>query len=129
MSAVIKQTKQLYKVALQIEVAFLVVVALLVLALFGQQTLFSFALGEIAGLLPHSLCVYWVFFRAQSAKNPNKMTAFYWGEGLKWASTIILIIAVFVCYKEMNFIAFFCGYFLVLIFNSLFPILLKLRSK
>ena len=129
MSAVIAQTKQLYQKALKFEAFLLAVGAILVFAMFGRESFISFVLGGSAGLLPHCLCVYWVFFRKKNVTHPNKMTVFYWGEGLKWASTIILIIAVFVSYREINFVAFFCGYFLILIFNSLFPILLKSRSK
>ena len=57
------------------------------------------------------------------------MTAFYLGEGLKWVTTIIIIVAAFTLYRELNLIAFFCGFFLMLVCNNLFTILLKWRSK
>lgn len=128
MSIVIEQTKQLYRRALLLECIVTIIVASVVMMWSGGHSGFSLLLGELAGLLPHWIFVYWIFFR-KYVKNPHKMTAFYLGEGLKWVTTIIIIVAAFTLYRELNLIAFFCGFFLMLVCNNLFTILLKWRSK
>lgn len=79
----------------------------------------------LAGFLPQCLLIYWYFFR-QNEKMPSKMTALYQGEGLKWLATILLIVISFKLVAEMNVIAFFSGYILLLILNNLIPFLLSL---
>ncbi|MGX2950682.1 ATP synthase subunit I [Ursidibacter sp. B-7004-1] len=128
MSIVIRQTRQLYYKVISIEIVLLLILFCSITFFYSMGTGLSFLVGSLASLLPHCLFVYWIFFR-QSTKNTNKMTAFYRGEGLKWLLTIVLIMVAFKSYPTMNFLAFFVGYFFMLLCNSLLPILLKLRAK
>ena len=128
MSIVISQTRQLYYKVISIEIVLLLILFCGIAFFYTIRGGLSFLIGGLAGLFPHCVFVYWIFFR-QSAKNTNKMTAFYQGEALKWLLTIVLIVVVFKCYPIMNFIMFFVGYFFMLLCNSLLPILFKLRAK
>ncbi len=128
MSAVLRQTKQLYQKVLFAEFILLACIAGIVGIWLGFNHFISFVLGEIAGLLPHCVLVYWVFFR-KSVINPQSMSIFYRGEGLKWLTTIILIVVMFKSYSEMHYLAFFCGFFFMILCNSLLPIALKWHSK
>lgn len=128
MSAVLRQTKQLYQKALGIELILLFCIAGAVGIGLGLNRFISLLLGEIAALLPHCVFVYWVFFR-QSVINPQNMTAFYCGEGLKWLTTIVVIVVAFKSYGAMHYVSFFCGFFFIILCNSLLPIALKWHSK
>ncbi|AUI66726.1 MULTISPECIES: ATP synthase subunit I [Glaesserella] len=128
MSAVLKQTKQLYKKTLVIECILLVAVTAVVGVGLGIERSISVLLGEVAALLPHCVFVYWVFFR-QSVNYPHKMTAFYRGEGLKWLTAIVVIVVALKSYGAMHYFSFFCGFFFILLCNSLLPIILKSLSK
>ena len=128
MSAVLNQTKKDYKYALGIELILMILCLLLLLVVEQGNTFFSFILGSFASFLPHCCFVYWVFFR-KFAKNTNKMTAFYRGEGIKWLTTIILIVASFKIYSALAIKWFFVGYFLFLLLNIIVPICVKLQYK
>ncbi|KAE9541448.1 ATP synthase subunit I [Ursidibacter maritimus] len=128
MSAVLNQAKRLYRIVIILQFLLLVFVSVVLTFLQNVEFAFSYAVGCLCGFIPFCLFVYWIFFR-EPAKNTNKMTAFYRGEGLKWLLTIILIVVAFKSYPTMNFVAFFVGYFFMLLCNSLLPILLKLRAK
>lgn len=128
MSAVLKKTKELYQSVLLIELILLTIMAVIVGLWLGLNNAASFLFGEIAGFFPHCVFVYWVFFRKRMI-DTQKMTTFYRGEGLKWLTTIILIVVVFKSYAQMNYLSFFCGFFFMILCNSLLPIVLKLRTK
>ncbi|KMK50675.1 hypothetical protein RO21_10480 [[Actinobacillus] muris] len=128
MSAVLEQTKQLYRKALCLEIVILALAALIVVILSDNRIAFSSLLGQIAGFLPHCVFVFFVFFFNRSKIQP-KMTTFYRGEGLKWLCSIILMSMAFIGYKEMHYLAFFIGYLLALGANSLLPIVLKLNGN
>lgn len=128
MSAVLERTKRLYLKAMWVESVGLASVVLLCGVCVDFSAAFSLLLGGFASFLPFCLFVYWVFFR-KSAKNANKMTAFYRGEGLKWLATIVLMVAVLKGYPNLNVLAFFGGYFLCLVCNSLLPIVLKRQTQ
>lgn len=121
MSAVLNQAKALYRKTLCVEAVLLAAATVFAMIANQQAVAFSLLFGGLSALLPHCLFVFWVFFRPQ-AKNANKMTAFYRGEGLKWLLTILLIVILFKSYTAMNFLAFFAGYFVMLLCNSLLPI-------
>ncbi|WP_373777105.1 ATP synthase subunit I [Glaesserella sp.] len=128
MSAVINQTKQLYRKTLSLELIAFCVLTVVIALWLEKNSAFSFIAGCFASFLPHCLFVYWMFFRNTSI-NTHKMSVFYQGEGLKWLATIILIVAFFKFYAAMNYISFFIGYFFILLFNSLLPVFLKVRAK
>lgn len=126
MSAVLNQTKQLYRQALGLQ-SFIFLFITFGVAICGDvQTILSILFGQIAGFVPHCIFVFWVFFRANAKKQP-KITAFYRGEGLKWLSAICLMTAVLLGYQEINHLVFFAGYLLALGANSIVPIILKLN--
>ncbi|WP_373767566.1 ATP synthase subunit I [Glaesserella sp.] len=128
MSAVIHRTKQLYRKALSIEFTLFCVLTAGAALWHKADSVSSFFVGGMASFLPHCLFVYWVFFRKTSL-TLNKMTDFYRGEGLKWLATIVLIVVLFKFYTSLNYVFFFIGYFLMLLLNSLLPILYRLRTK
>ncbi|ABR73711.1 F0F1 ATP synthase subunit I [Actinobacillus succinogenes] len=119
MSFVVNQAKRHYRKALWIESGIILLVTLLVLVANFDATL-SLLTGLLSGFLPYCLFVYWLFFR-YSPKNQSKMTALYCGEGLKWLATIVLIAASFKLITNLNVLAFFIGYIMMLIFNNLIP--------
>lgn len=127
MSAVINRAKQHYLKALKIEIVLLLLFSL---GLFLWQTnagVSAFA-GALAMFLPHGLFVYWIFFR-KSAKDQPKMTAFYWGEGLKWLAAIVLLIASFKGVPELHIWGFFAGYFFALLLNNVIPFALSKKTQ
>lgn len=126
MSAVIQRARRSYQKILKIEVGILAGVLLVAGGLGADMG--SFLLGEFAALLPHCVFVYWVFFR-QSVINPQSMATFYRGEGLKWLTTIIVIVVAFKSYDALHHISFFSGFFFTILCNSLLPIILKWHSK
>lgn len=126
MSAVINKAKSQYKQALSVEVSIILMLTF-VLFLWKGYVSISFLAGGVSSLLPHSVFVYWVFFR-NSAKDRTKMTAFYWGEGVKWVVAIILMIASFTLIPDFQFLVFFVGYFLALFLNIALPMLFSRKS-
>lgn len=127
MSAVLQQTKQLYRKVMFVECCGVVSGALLVLLVQNVSAAFAFLLGGLSSFLPQCLFIFWVFFR-KNTKNTNKMAAFYRGEGLKWLATIVLMVAVLIGFPNLNVLLFFSGYFLFLICNGLLPIFLTQRT-
>lgn len=126
MSTVINKAKQQYQRALGVEIASILILAL-ALGIWKNGVSISFLLGCLASFLPHAVFVYWVFFR-NSAKDRTKMTAFYWGEGIKWVVAIVLIVASLTLIPDLQYLVFFGGYFLALFFNIALPILLSRKS-
>lgn len=125
MSAVIAQTRQFYVKTMPIFAAVLVVFSA-VMALIKAEIGGSFLGGCFAAFLPFCLSVYWVFFR-EKAHNATSVSVFYWAEGLKWLSTILLILLMFQIVS--NHLAFFAGYFTALLGNTVLPFLMKRSSK
>ncbi|WP_301098534.1 ATP synthase subunit I [Otariodibacter sp.] len=128
MSTVINQAKIFHKKALSIEIVIFLISFLFSFLWVNLSSSISLFLGEVAGLLPHFLFFLW-FFSKKSQKNKNKMVVLFCGEGIKWGSTIILIVLFFKFFINMNIVAFFVGYFFILLLNSLLPIYLKIRAK
>lgn len=128
MSAILLNEKRFYRKVLVIETLILAVISVGIGLFSALNTGLSFISGCFCAFLPQALFVYWIFFR-NSAKNVNKMTAFYRGEGLKWLATIVLIGVVFRFYVELHAVAFFAGYFLGLLGNIVVPMVLKHRAK
>ncbi|MFA9499081.1 ATP synthase subunit I [Mannheimia sp. E30BD] len=126
MSAVINKAKSQYRRALGIEVGAILVLAFILFLCKGNMVI-SFLAGGISSFVPHCVFVYWVFFR-NSAKDRTKMTAFYWGEGIKWAIAIVLMIASFTLIPNLQFLVFFVGYFLALFLNIALPMFLSRKS-
>ncbi|MFA9488016.1 MULTISPECIES: ATP synthase subunit I [unclassified Mannheimia] len=126
MSAVINKAKSQYRRALGIEVGAILVLAFILFLCKGNMVI-SFLAGGISSFVPHCVFVYWVFFR-NSAKDRTKMTAFYWGEGIKWAIAIVLMIASFTLIPNLQFLVFFVGYFLALFLNIVLPMFLSRKS-
>lgn len=126
MSAVINKAKLQYRKALSIEVAIIFILTFILFLLKGDVSI-SFLTGGMASFLPHCVFVYWVFFR-NSAKDRTKMTAFYWGEGIKWIVAIVLIVSSLTLVPNLQFLVFFVGYFLALFLNIALPILLNRKS-
>lgn len=124
MSAVLESTQKRYRKVIGIELVLLVSLSLLISIGLSQWSGLSFSLGAFTSLLPQCLFIYWVFFR-QKAKNANKITAFYRGEGLKWLATIVLMVIALKMVSTLNIALFFAGYFLFLLCNSLLPFLVK----
>lgn len=126
MSAVIHRAKELYLKLLITEVMLIFIFSALVF-IFNKSASIDFFIGSLVGYLPHALFVYWYFFRKQ-IKNCSKMTVLYRGEGLKWLSTIVLMLLSFKFLNNINLIVFFTGYILLLIINNLIPFLLLRQS-
>ncbi|MCI7352462.1 MAG: ATP synthase subunit I [[Actinobacillus] rossii] len=123
MSFVVNQAKQHYRHVLVIELGIITLLTFIVLVFKFDITL-SFLFGLLSSFLPFCLFVYWIFFR-YSPKNQSKMTALYRGEGLKWLLTIVLVVASFKLIMNLNVLAFFIGYIMMLFFNNLIPFVLS----
>lgn len=123
MSFVVNQAKQHYRHVLVIELGIIALLTFIVLVFKFDITL-SFLFGLLSSFLPFCLFVYWIFFR-YSPKNQSKMTALYRGEGLKWLLTIVLVVASFKLIMNLNVLAFFIGYIMMLFFNNLIPFVLS----
>lgn len=123
MSFVVNQAKQHYRHVLMIELGIITLLTFIVLVFKFDITL-SFLFGLLSSFLPFCLFVYWIFFR-YSPKNQSKMTALYRGEGLKWLLTIVLVVASFKLIMNLNVLAFFIGYIMMLFFNNLIPFVLS----
>lgn len=122
MSAVINRAKQRYLKAMKWEIGVILACFVGLIAL-QRELNFSFLAGAISSFLPHCVFVYWVFFK--SAKNQQKMTAFYWGEAMKWIVAILLIILSFIFLPQLKVLVFFAGYFLALLLNIILPVMLN----
>lgn len=128
MSAILLNEKRFYQKALSIETLILLFFSGLTWLFSDRHTGLSFVSGCFSAVLPQLLFVYWIFFRS-TAKNANKMQAFYRGEGLKWLATIILIALLFGYYTNLQHLIFFAGYFLGLLSNIFVPMFLKQWEK
>ena len=53
------------------------------------------------------------------------MTAFYWGEGMKWLMTMVLIILSLTLLPALKVLFFFAGYFVALLLNVVLPVMLE----
>ncbi len=127
MSAVINRAKQHYAKSLKVEGVILLLISIGLLGVKGNVSI-SFLTGSLASFLPFGLFVYWVFFK-KSAKNSQNLTAFYWGEGIKWMATIILLIIGFTAIPHLHIWAFFVGYFLALLLNNVIPFMLSRQTQ
>lgn len=123
MSFVIKRAKQHYARALNWE-ALILVASFVLWSLIKSEVREALLLGMLASFVPHCFFVYWVFFR-KLAKNGRQVTAFYRGEAIKWALTILFIVASFKCTFALNVIEFFMGYFLAIGLNIALPPMLN----
>ena len=122
MSAVINRAKQRYIKAIKWEMAIIFLSFPAVIAVQSELN-FSFLAGAISSFLPHCVFVYWIFFK--SAKFQQKMTAFYWGEGMKWLMTMVLIILSVILLPALKVLFFFAGYFVALLLNIVLPVMLE----
>lgn len=127
MSAIVQQAKLHYRKVLIIELILISAVSFLCFLL-KKSVAVSLLLGFLSAFLPYLCFVYCVFF-SRFSTNTHKMKPFYWGEGIKWITTIILITVIFITYKSIDFIAFFIGYFVILMTNIVLPIIVKSNSK
>ncbi|MDO5054236.1 MAG: ATP synthase subunit I [Pasteurella oralis] len=121
MSRVIAQAKKKYKRSLTIESLILLITALILMS-WQWQIAASFYLGAMAIFLPYCVFVFLVFFRKKQQFS-NKITYFYYGEGIKFLLTIVCIIAIFKLFSSMQPIAFFSGYFIAIVLNNILPFL------
>lgn len=124
MSTVITQTKNFYVKAIPVFALILFVLST-VATMINSNVGVAFLGGCLSAFLPFCLSVYWVFFRQRA--NGTAVSVFYWAEGLKWVTTIILILLVFQFIE--SHLAFFVGYFITLIGNTVLPFLMKRSSK
>ncbi|SPY34175.1 ATP synthase subunit I [Pasteurella canis] len=127
MSRVIAQAKKKYKISIIAE-CFILLITALVLMSWQWQTAISFYLGAMAIFLPYCVFVFLVFFRKKQQFS-NKITYFYYGEGIKFLLTIVCIIATFKFFSSMQPIAFFSGYFIAIILNNILPFLVDKYVK
>lgn len=123
MSAVINKAKRHYLKALRTELSIIITGFLLLTILKGYVSV-SFLIGSLAIFLPHCLFVYWIFFK-KPAENHSKVTAFYRGEGVKWLTTIFLVIAGFKWIPDLQIGLFFTGYVVALLLNNVVPFVLS----
>lgn len=123
MSAIIKQTKRRYKIALSIEL-FIFVIVFFIVFILQKNSAISFLFGTLAAFVPYSLFVFIVFFVKQKKSN-SQLMAFYKGGFVKFVCTIVLIISAFNFFKSMNYVIFFMGYFSGLLFNNLLPFMVS----
>lgn len=126
MSAVLKQAKQFYRKMLWLEMVILSIAFIVVIVVWDISHAMSVLFGGLSALIPQGFLVYWVFFRKYPS-DVNKMSVFYRGEALKWFLTILLMIGVFRLFVDLEIIAFFSCYFVMLVCNSMFPLFLRRR--
>ncbi|NBI12225.1 ATP F0F1 synthase subunit I [[Haemophilus] felis] len=126
MSKVLLQSINLYKKTLFLESCCLLLISL---ALGYSDWKFSlyFLCGAIAVFLPFCIFIFLVFFR-QKKDFSNNIKHFYRGEMFKFLATILLCIVFFVVLPSVNYLIFFLGYSVALLFNTVIPLLLS-RTK
>lgn len=122
MSAVINRAKQQHLKAIKWEMGLIIFITFFLYFIKGMAS-FSFLAGALSSFLPHCAFVYWIFFK--SAKNQQKVTAFYRSEGIKWLVAILLITASFTLVPNLQLLFYFVGYFLALCLNIMLPIMLN----
>lgn len=127
MSAVIKQAKQHYGRAIKVEMAVLAVLTLVLASWKGAECV-SFLAGGLVSFVPYCVFAYWIFFR-NTAKDATKMTAFYRGEAIKWAITILLFVGGLKWIPDLHLGLFFAGYMVGLVLNNAVPFVLSRRSS
>lgn len=128
MSAVLERTKKRYFKVMKIALLALICGSGVIVLMQSLQVGLSFFLGGLASFLPQCLFIYWVFFR-RTGKKTQKITAFYRGEGLKWLATIVLVVAMLKGIAELDTMLFFAGYFVLLLVNSLLPLIINGQAE
>lgn len=124
MSAIIKQTKRRYKIALSIEL-FIFFVVFFITFILQENSAISFLFGTLAAFVPYCLFVFIVFFVNYKKGNNSQLMAFYKGGFVKFVCTIVFIACSFYFFKSMNYVIFFIGYFSGLLFNNLLPLMVN----
>lgn len=127
MSAVIHQTKEHYIKSFIFQSILMIFICFFVF-FWKKSIAIDFFIGMLVGYLPHILLVFWVFFR-RNLEIQQKLNALYYGEGIKWLTTILLMVLSFRLKINLNIISFFTGYILLIILNNLVPFLLSLMKK
>ena len=123
MSRVLAQARAKYKKAILIELFFVVVLGSVIALLSDTQSAVDFCLGFFSAFIPFCVFVYVVFYCNQNLS--KKLTALYRGEAVKFALTILCIIAAFKGFHVSEFILFFAGFFVALVLNNVVPFLLN----
>ena len=124
MSAVIHRAKKHYFKSLIIQSILMIFLCFFVF-IWKNDVVIDFSIGMLIGYFPHILLVFWVFFRDNS-KTQQKLTALYYGEALKWLTTILLMVLSLKLITNLNVMPFFIGYILLILLNNLIPFLLSL---
>lgn len=120
MSAIIKQVKKKYKIALSIEL-FIFIVIFAILTASQSIRAVSFLLGSLAIFVPYCMFVFFMFFKKR--EKTHQLKVFYRGGAIKFICTIIFIVVAFKSFPTINYVVFFMGYFLALLLNNLLPIM------
>ncbi len=122
MSRVLTQAKHCYQKSIWIEMGILLIIDALI-SLWQWKSAVDFCLGFFSAFLPYCAFVYLIFYRKQHLS--TKLTALYRGETVKFALTILCIIAAFKVFHVSEFILFFAGFFVALVLNNVVPFLLN----
>lgn len=126
MSAILKQTRIMYKKVMLIELLCFIVLTLLIMFCRNNDGI-AFAFGAFSGFIPHCLLIFFVYFSKKS-QNLQNLTALYQGEGIKFTTSIVLMAAVFSLYQPMNFVLFFVGFILALVLNNILPVYFRQKT-
>ncbi|TNH09455.1 ATP synthase subunit I [Testudinibacter sp. TR-2022] len=127
MSAVLDRNRKLYHKAFIIELALILIVYALI-GLLQPAFSFPFLLGALIGWLPQLVLVVYVFYLRANLQPEHKLKALYQGEGIKIVLTIILLLLVFINI-DLTPLAFFAGYFGLILLNNLLPFVLQKHTE
>jgi ATP synthase protein I len=100
-----------------LETAFLLLLAIAVLLVWGAEASFSMLLGGLTAIIPQLYFTYQAF-RFSGAKVARQVSqAFYRGEAGKFSLNFLMFAAIFMLVEEMNVFALFAGFTFLLIGN------------
>ncbi|MCL6414229.1 ATP synthase subunit I [Aestuariirhabdus sp. Z084] len=95
----------------------------LVCSLISFEAAYSALLGGLVFMLPNALLIYKAFFAIKVGSARKIANSMYVGEAIKFGLTALLFAAVFVFVSPLNAPALFVTFFVVLMINSLSPLL------
>lgn len=88
-------------------------------ALAGGIAAFSAGLGGLASLLPNALFALGVFMPYRAQEAGKLVTRFYLAELFKLLLTVLIFVAVFVWFKQVNVAALFLAFFAVQVLSPM----------
>lgn len=122
MSQVLAQAKKHYQRTIAIEIIILILVSFII-GWGNVKSAVDFAAGFCCSFLPFCGFVLIAFYHKQNLS--TKLTALYRAEAVKFVLTLILGIIAFKWLEVANVAAFFVGFLLALVLNTLIPLYLN----